>query len=144
VPDFNVDLNSIADVSNVSDRSLIKKGIATIADSICYKRISDFILVEIKYRNLSVKHVLVIDNKQSKVVVNFSIEYHENSHDYTCNGFILKYVKSPEEFHLMGVNIEDYAHMMNFVDFISDNEAKKIKEYLVSNLSRVLISNVPE
>lgn len=70
------------------------------------------------------KHVLVIDNKQSKVVVNFSIEYHENSHDYTCNGFILKYVKSPEEFHLMGVNIEDYAHMMNFVDFISDNEAK--------------------
>ncbi len=44
----------------------------------------------------------------------------------------------------MGVNIEDYAHMMNFVDFISDNEAKKIKEYLVSNLSRVLISNIPE
>ncbi|WP_133960004.1 recombinase family protein [Raoultella planticola] len=144
VPEFNVDLNSIADVSNVSDRSLIKKGIATIAESICYKRISDFILVEIKYRNLSVKHVLVIDNKQSKVVVNFSIEYHENSHDYTCNSFILKYVKSPEEFHLMGVNIEDYAHMMNFVDFISDNEAKKIKEYLVSNLSRVLISNIPE
>ena len=137
VPNFDFDFNSISDVSNVTERSLIKKGIATIASKILYKRISDFILVEIKYRNLHVKHVLVIDNKSSSVVVNFCIEYQGYSNNYVCNDFIVRYIKSTGEFCMIGANIEDYAHMMNFVDYFSDAEAKQLKEYLASNFSLI-------
>ncbi|MGN9481195.1 recombinase family protein [Klebsiella aerogenes] len=137
IPHFNVDLDSITDVSNVSERSLIKKGIATIADSICYKRISDFILVEIKYRNLNDKHVLVIDNKNSEMVVNFSIEYNEENKVYICNSFVMEYDNLSCEFTVSKTTMEDYAHMMNFVDYVSDDESYNAKEFLVKNFTHI-------
>lgn len=143
VPDFNVDLDKIADVSNVKDRSLLKKGIATIAEKILYKRIGDYIIVEIIYRNIKVKHVLVIDNKSSDVIVNFSIKYDENSALYRCNDFSLTYEKNSNVFIASEeIDIKDYAHMMNFVDYSSDEMSKNIKGYLVSNFSKFSFSEI--
>lgn len=137
IPHFNVDLDHITDVSNVSERSLIKKSIATIADNICYKRISDFILVEIKYRNLNDKHVLVIDNKNSEMVVNFSIEYNEENKVYICNSFVMEYDNLSCEFTVSKTTMEDYAHMMNFVDYVSDDKSYNAKEFLVNNFTNI-------
>lgn len=142
VPDFDVDLDSIADVSNVSDRSLVKKGVATIAEVITYKRISDYIVIEIKYRNFNVKHVLIVDNKQSKVVTNFSIEYEEACNLYRCNDFVMSYKKMTHVFTIDKMNIEGYVHMMNFIDFVNDDEASSAKEYLLSSMDNIDFSKL--
>lgn len=135
VPDFNVDIDRITDVTNITDRSLIKKGIATIAKSITYKRISDFILIEIMYRNLNTKHVLVINNKNDDVVVNFSIEYSNDFNTYTCNTFVMTYDKEHDDFSFNTPTMIDYSHMLNFIDYVSDEECKTIKNYLVLNFN---------
>lgn len=137
VPDFGVDMDSISDVNNVADRSLIKKGIATIAKRITYKRFGYLILVEILYRNLDSKHILVINNKSSDVVVNFSIDYASDNNIYTCNSFIMTYNKKLASFTLNSSTIIDYAHMQNFVDCVSDEEGKAAKEFLINNFNRV-------
>ncbi|WP_249549622.1 recombinase family protein [Escherichia coli] len=141
VPDFNVDLGNIADVSNVEERSLIKKGIATIAKRIFYKRVGGYILVEVMYRNLSIKHILVIDNKSSNTVVNFSIKYEEEKQIYTCNSFNMNYLIKSGDFEIHEeTTMEDYAQMMNFIDIVSEDEAKKAKEFLVKNFNQNFIS----
>lgn len=137
VPDFNVDLDSITDVNNVADRSLVKKGIATIAKSISYKRLTDFILVEIMYRNLNAKHVLVIDNDNSNVV-SFSIEYTNEIITYTCNTFVMIYNKVLDSFKLESATVHDYSLMKNFIEFVSDEESKAVKEFLLSNFNNML------
>ncbi|WP_314419194.1 recombinase family protein [Pseudescherichia vulneris] len=142
VPNFNVDLDSIADVSNVKDRSLVKKGIATIAEHVTYKRISDYIVIEIKYRNINVKHVLIVDNKESKVVVNFSINYEEVCNVYRCNDFIMSYEKLTRVFTIDTMNVEGYVHMMNFIDFVNDDVAVSAKEYLLSSMDNVDFSKL--
>lgn len=136
VPDFNIDLDRIKNVSNVAERSLIKKGIASISETIKYKRISDCILIEIMYRNINAKHVLVIDNKSSQMVVDFSIEYNERNNIYICNSFIMEYDNSSYDFTVSKTTMEDYAHMMNFVDYISNEESYKAKEFLVNNFNK--------
>lgn len=142
VPNFDVDLNKIANISNVIDRSLVKKGIATIAERITYKSISDYILIEVDYRNVSVKHVLIIDNKQSKVIVNFSIKYEELSIVYNCNEFVLGYEKMTRTFTIGNMNVEGYLHMMNFIDFVNDNEVMNVKEFLLQNMSSIDLSKL--
>lgn len=137
VPDFNIDLDRIKNISNVAERSIIKKGIVSISDAIKYKRVSDFILIEIKYRNVNVKHVLVIDNKSSEVVVDFSIEYNEENKVYICNSFVMEYDNLSCEFTVSKTTMEDYAHMMNFVDYVSDDESYKAKEFLVNNFTHI-------
>ncbi len=137
VPDFNVDLDSITDVNNVADRSLVKKGIATIAKIISYKRLTDFILVEIMYRNLNAKHVLVIDNDNSNVV-SFSIEYTNEIITYTCNTFVMIYNKVLDSFKLESATVHDYSLMKNFIEFVSDEESKAVKEFLLSNFNNML------
>lgn len=142
VPNFNVDINSIADVSNVKDRSLLKKGIGTIAEKILYKRISDYIIVEIFYRNIKIKHILVIDNKSSNVIVDFSIESNESNSLYRCNNFLLTYREnSTISIVSADIDVTDYSLMMNFVDYSSDETSKKVKEYLVSNISNFCFSD---
>ncbi|MCG7799992.1 recombinase family protein [Enterobacter asburiae] len=137
VPDFNIDLDRIKNISNVAERSVIKKGIASISDTIKYKRISDFILIEIKYRNINAKHVLVIDNTNSDMVVDFSIEYNEGNKVYICNSFVMEYDNLSCEFTVSKTTMEDYAHMMNFVDYVSDDESYKAKEFLVNNFTHI-------
>ena len=137
VPDFNIDLDRIKNISNVAERSVIKKGIASISDTIKYKRISDFIFIEIKYRNINAKHVLVIDNKSSDMVVDFSIEYNEGNKVYICNSLVMEYDNLSCEFTISKTTMEDYAHMMNFVDYVSDDESYKAKEFLVNNLTHI-------
>lgn len=142
VPNFNVDISSIADVSNVKDRSLLKKGIGTIAEKILYKRISDYIIVEIFYRNIKIKHILVIDNKSSNVIVDFSIESNESNSLYRCNNFLLTYREnSTISIVSTDIDVTDYSLMMNFVDYSSDETSKKVKEYLVSNISNFCFSD---
>jgi DNA invertase Pin-like site-specific DNA recombinase len=139
VPDFNVDLDSITDVNNVADRSLVKKGIAAVAKSITYKRLTEFILVEIMYRNLNAKHVLVIDNNSSKVV-SFSIEYTDKIITYTCNTFVMIYNKELNSFKLESATVHDYSLMKNFIEFVSDDESKAAREFLLLNFNGVLIN----
>ena len=33
--------------------------------------------------------------------------------------------------------MEDYAHMMNFVDYVSDDESYNAKEFLVKNFTHI-------
>ena len=141
-PNFDVDLNKIADVKNVAERSLIKKGIATIAKNIVYKRIDNFILLEIIYRNLNTKHILVIDNKSSRVVVNFSIDYGEKINVYTCNTFTMIYNKKKQNFKLKHSTIIDYGHMLNFIDYVSDAECRSAKDFLEINFNKVSFKNM--
>ncbi|HBQ6765824.1 MULTISPECIES: recombinase family protein [Klebsiella] len=136
VPDFNIDFDRIKNVSNVAERSVIKKGIASISESIKYRRVSDYILIEIMYRNINAKHVLVIDNKSAEIVVDFSIEYNEMNKMYICNSFNMEYDNSSCKFTLSKTTMEDYAHMMNFVDYVSDDESYKAKEFLVGNFNK--------
>ena len=137
VPDFNVDLDRIKNISNVSERSIIRKGISSISKTIKYKRIGNYILIEIMYRNINSKHVLVIDNKSSCIVVDFSIEYHEKNKIYICNSFVMEYDNLSCNFSVSKTTMEDYAHMMNFVDYVSDDESYKAKAFLVDNFNKI-------
>ncbi|HDR2793871.1 TPA: recombinase family protein [Enterobacter asburiae] len=139
VPNFNVDLDSIADVNNVADRSLVKKGIATVAKSITYKRFTDFILVEIMYRNLNTKHVLIIDNVNSDVV-SFSIEYTDEIITYTCNTFVMVYNKILKDFRLESATVYDYSLMKNFIECVSDEQSEAAKEFLLINFDTMLMN----
>lgn len=137
VPDFNVDFGNIANVSNVSERSLLKKGIATIAKEILYKRVSDHIIIEIVYRNIDDRHFVVIDNKSSNVVVDFSIWDKGDSVLYRCNTFAMFFDKETKVYSIVSeTSIQDYSHMMNFIDYVSYDFSKHVKDYLVSNFSK--------
>ncbi|WAT08855.1 recombinase family protein [Rouxiella badensis] len=141
VPDFNIDLEKITDISNVTDRSLLKKGIATIAKKILYKRVGDYIIIEIIYRNTNAKHVLVVDNKLLITIVNFSIQYNEKNTLYKCNSFIICHEKESNVFIIEGcADIQDYGNMMNFIDYVSDEETINLKDYLVNNAHKISFS----
>jgi len=132
IPDFNVDLSLISDISNVKDRSILKKSIAAITKSIEYKRVSDYILMEIRYQYINVKHILIVDNKSTEVVANFSIEYQEEINIYKCNSFTLSFNKAMMLCETTHFNMNDVVLMMNFIDFINEPEAESIKQFLIS------------
>ena len=140
VPDFDVDLDNISDINNVVDRSLVKKGIASITSNITYKRISDFILIEVMYCNVNAKHILVIDNKNSKLVVNFAIEYTDETIIYTCNTFMMIYNKELDNFNINSTTMIDYVHMQNYIHYVSGDKCKEASEYLFMNFNRAAFS----
>ncbi|MEN3752521.1 recombinase zinc beta ribbon domain-containing protein [Mangrovibacter sp. SLW1] len=138
VPDFQVDMESICDINNVRERSLVRKGINAIAEKILYKRMDRFLIIEIKYSNKEIKHILVIDNKSAELVVNFSIENLESEVEYRCNHFIVSYEKGSEVFRKNECSIFDYMMMMNYIDLVDDIISKELKEWLNVNLDNVL------
>lgn len=79
----------------------------------------------------------MIDNKNSEMVVNFSIEYNEENKVYICNSFVMEYDNLSCEFTVSKTTMEDYAHMMNFVDYVSDDESYNAKEFLVKNFTHI-------
>lgn len=141
VPDFRVDIESICDINNVRERSLVRKGINTIVERILYKRIDKFIIMEIKYSNKDVKHILVVDNKTTDMVVNYSIEEVNKDIVYTCNHFIVTYNKDTESIKCTDSSFTDYLLMMNHLDLIIDDPVSiKLKEYLTLHLDEKIIN----
>lgn len=134
IPNFKVDLNKITDVTNVSERSIVKKGIATIASRIKYSRISDYILIDIDYRNVNQKHILVVNNKKQNIIVNFSVTSIDGIL-YKCNSMEIKYANGLCSIVSNDFDMTDYSFLMNFVDFADTEGASVVKDFLVQNLN---------
>ncbi|MEH2721988.1 recombinase family protein, partial [Klebsiella pneumoniae] len=140
VPVFDaIDLERITDITNVKERGLIKKSINILVEKITYKTVSGFVMLEFTYLYRSIKHVIIINKTESKVVVNFSVESGDDVVEFVCNQFMMRYYKYNNEFDVMGSSLIDYSHMVNFVDYLEDDVSRLAKEFLVKNMDRMVL-----
>jgi hypothetical protein len=140
VPVFDaIDLERITDITNVKERGLIKKSINSLVEKITYKTVSGFVMLEFTYLYRSIKHVIIINKTESKVVVNFSVESRDDVVEFVCNQFMMRYYKYNNEFDVMGSSLIDYSHMVNFVDYLEDDVSRLAKEFLVKNMDRIVL-----
>ncbi|HBT4786332.1 TPA: recombinase family protein [Klebsiella variicola subsp. variicola] len=140
VPVFDaIDLEQITDITNVKERGLIKKSINSLVEKITYKTVSGFVMLEFTYLYRSIKHVIIINKTESKVVVNFSVESRDDVVEFVCNQFMMRYYKYNNEFDVIGSSLIDYSHMVNFVDYLEDDVSRLAKEFLVKNMDRMVL-----
>lgn len=68
LPTFDFDYEVVKDPSNVPVRAIIKKGIGNLLEKITFRRLDDYILLELIYFKSVIKHIMAIDNKKGGVI----------------------------------------------------------------------------
>ncbi|MCW2106745.1 UNVERIFIED_ORG: DNA invertase Pin-like site-specific DNA recombinase [Rahnella aquatilis] len=142
----NVDLSALMDVSNVELRMSLRKFLVQVIDTITFRYLDNYCLVEFKYKQGIYRHIVIINKKTFEVLHEISITEEKGIITYFTNTFGVQEIPSTKEcrfeFHPeRDFNRIDYYLLINYMQGLKD------KQYIIDFMSnheqfKILLSGV--